>query len=281
MPARGSRPTSPSAAIASSAAARPMLPAMRSWAGAESPEQPRLAHGGTPPGATTTAGTRVTPNRRNRRGSMATPASCPPRRSPTAFTVARNPPLADAAQHQRRPGPGRVARPLPPARRRHREAREQENLRRAATPRETVRRCAPRGVRPGAGPGTPCRTRRRRRPRMPPCRPVPGHARSPRASTPRARHRPPRAAPRPRGPAPPRRPRAEAPPPGRAGTTRPAAARTRARRGCVPCAPCRAVFRGGNMSVFSTAGSRSSRPRPGPRAAIPTAPRTARSGCSR
>ena len=50
------------------------------------------------------------------------------------------PAFADAAQHQRRPGPGRVARPLPPARRRYREAGEQQDLRRAAAPGETARR---------------------------------------------------------------------------------------------------------------------------------------------
>ena len=40
-------------------------------------------------------------------------------------------------------------------------------------------------------------------------------------------------------------------------------------------------FRGGNMSAFSTAGSRSSRRPPAARGASPTAPTTARSGCSR
>ena len=48
------------------------------------------------------------------------------------FRSLRQSPLADAAQHQRRPGPGCVARPLPPARGRHRQAGEDENFRRAA-----------------------------------------------------------------------------------------------------------------------------------------------------
>ncbi len=50
-----------------------------------------LRHRGTPPGTTITAGTLSMPNSRNRRGSMATPASWPPRRAPIRFAVAGRP----------------------------------------------------------------------------------------------------------------------------------------------------------------------------------------------
>ena len=87
---------------------------MRSWGGAGSAAQPRLSQGGTPPGTTATAGTRVTPNRRNRRGSMATPALATPARPPRRATdfrlpVARKPSVCDPAHHQRCPDPCRIA----------------------------------------------------------------------------------------------------------------------------------------------------------------------------
>ena len=74
---------------------RPMFPVTRSWGGAGSSEQPRLVQGGTPPGTTTTAGTRVDRRtagtgadrwRRPRHGHRAVRRSC--------FTVARRLPAA-------------------------------------------------------------------------------------------------------------------------------------------------------------------------------------------
>ena len=85
------RATVPSSATVSGAAAKPILPAIKSWGGAGSSVQPRLRQGGTPPGTTATTGTRPIANRRNRRGSMATPASARPRRAPIRLAVPGRP----------------------------------------------------------------------------------------------------------------------------------------------------------------------------------------------
>ena len=277
--------TLPSAAIASSAAARPMFPVTRSWGGAGSSAQPRLAQGGTPPGTTTTAGTRVTPNRRNRRGSMATPASAPPRRAPMRLTVARNPPSPTPRSTRGAPilaASRATCRQLSAGTDRLVNRRISGVLPRSARP--SARRAAWRSAGSGAAvspddPGTVClavspaRSRARsmierlQAPRS--SSPVPPARRSTSSTSPRT------------DPA-----SSPTPPAGGTSSARTGQAHASSRRmpaSPATIAPARMVperFRADSTIFFSTAGSRNSRRRPAVRAALPTAPRSVRSGCS-
>ena len=264
----------------------------RSWGGAGSSAQPRLRQAGTPPGTTTTAGTRVTPNRRNRRGSMATPASAPPRRSPITFAVSGNPPAPTP-----RSTSGAPVRAASRAHCRQLAAGTDRlvKIRISAVPergpeRSPAWRSAGRGADSPDRPGRVCRAA--------------SPARSRARSTIERVHAPsdsPSLPPALRRTSSTRR-AASASEAGVRGNSsarsvpnQPAASSRAVRNRVIgvginrvigPFRYCRLSlcfkgFTGGSSCVSSTAGTRNSRPRPAVRAASPTRPRSARSGCSR
>ena len=164
------RPAPPSAAMASRAATRPMFPVTRSCGGGGSSAQPRLAHGGTGETPRSTArhddhgGHPLDVEQPEQARVDGDTGLRPAEALADALRRLRQSTRADAAQHQRYAGPGRLARPLPPARGRDGEAGEDQHFRRAVASGRTSGKCAcmafgreGSGLPRSTGDGLPCR----------------------------------------------------------------------------------------------------------------------------